>query len=499
MHISRRDFLWKMAAGGMALPFIEDMSRTFAFAQGPGGDTLPPLPRPHPGQLAWQQAELVAMYHYDLHLFDAPGQPHVRYDQAKNRLRVFPNTDAFAPTELDMEQWVQSAVDMGAKAAVMTSCHENGLRLWQSDANPYSLKTTKWGGGKRDLVDEFAKACRKRGIRPGFFHCQRWNSLLRVHDFRVTKECPLSQEEYGRMLEKEVEELCTRYGELFMLWFDGGALTPEQGGPDMVPLFEKHQPQGIFYHSDQRRDLRWARTEQGVAPYPCWSSVDKTQLRTGERGAPPPAGGDPFGSDFCPVLADTPLRGKGGHEWFWEPDDERLIFPLPDLMRMYEQSVGRNATLVIGLTPDKRGLLPGADVARIKEFGNAIRRQFGKPLAQVSGRGCTHLLKLRGNPKVSHAVFGEETRDGERIRRYTLEAETPQGWIPLSAGESVGHKRIERFKPVAASALRLNIPHAAGEPVLREFSAHEGWNLSENGSTAGHGLPWDSPRRPKQA
>lgn len=51
-------------------------------------------------------------------------------------------------------------------------------------------------------------------------------------------------------------------------------------------------------------------------------------------------------------MADSPLRGANGrHEWFWEPDDENNIYPLTTLMDMYEKSVGRNATLIIGLTP----------------------------------------------------------------------------------------------------------------------------------------------------
>ena len=55
-------------------------------------------------------------------------------------------------------------------------------------------------------------------------------------------------------------------------------------------------------------------------------------------------------------MADSPLRGANGrHEWFWEPDDENNIYPLTTLMDMYEKSVGRNATLIIGLTPDPMG------------------------------------------------------------------------------------------------------------------------------------------------
>lgn len=85
-------------------------------------------------------------------------------------------------------------------------------------------------------------------------------------------------------------------------------------------------------------------------------------------------------------MADTPLRGANGrHEWFWEPDDENNIYPLNTLMDKYEKSVGRNATLILGLTPDPTGLIPAGDAQRLKEMGDEISRRFSSPIARISG------------------------------------------------------------------------------------------------------------------
>ena len=43
------------------------------------------------------------------------------------------------------------------------------------------------------------------------------------------------------MIEKIVEEIFTRYGDWAM-----GAHGPEQGGPDVLSVFEEHQPTACF-------------------------------------------------------------------------------------------------------------------------------------------------------------------------------------------------------------------------------------------------------------
>ena len=50
-------------------------------------------------------------------------------------------------------------------------------------------------------------------------------------------------------------------------------------------------------------------------------------------------------------------------------------------MDKYEKSVGRNATLILGLTPDPTGLIPAGDAQRLKEMGDEINRRFSSPIA----------------------------------------------------------------------------------------------------------------------
>lgn len=433
-----------------------------------GGAESPDRPTPNPAQLAWQEAELGVVFHYDLHIFDDD-----RYVQSANRRTIFEDPNLFAPPRLDTDQWVDAARACGARFALITASHETGFRLWQSDANPFSLRAVRWGGGRRDVVGEFVESCRSAGIRPGIYVGARWNGRLGVHDFRVTDRSPVSQGEYNRLIEQEVEELCTRYGELFELWFDGGILSPDAGGPDVLPIVERHQPACLFYHSDQRRDARWAGNESGTAGDPCWATVDLAKIRTGawnEEVQRLIRHGDSDGKDWCPAMADAPLRD---HEWFWEPGDEAKIRSVDDLVEMYYRSVGRNATLILGVTPDARGLVPDADHRRLAEFGHEIRHRFEHPIAMRSGRGSTTEVRFPKPARVDHVVLMEDIAHGERIRSFEIVGyPSKRGQVLIARGESIGQKRILRIEPRWLRGIRADILRSDGTPLLRSLAAY---------------------------
>ena len=117
------------------------------------------IPKPH--QLKWHEAEMGAVFHYDLHVFDG-----IRYGQGNNRISPIEDYNIFNPTQLDTDQWIQAAKAAGCKFAVLTATHETGFGLWQSDVNPYCLKAVKWRDGKGDIVRDFVNSCRKYGIQP---------------------------------------------------------------------------------------------------------------------------------------------------------------------------------------------------------------------------------------------------------------------------------------------------------------------------------------------
>tara|TARA_Y100001980_G_C14556918_1_gene353759 strand:+ start:48118 stop:49506 length:1389 start_codon:yes stop_codon:yes gene_type:complete len=437
------------------------------------------IPIPNPAQLAWQQAELGAVFHYDLHVFD--GEKYQQNGNSGNRTNPVMDYQQFYPENLDTDQWIKAIKDAGFTFAILTATHETGFALYQSDVNPYCMKALKWKDGKGDIVRDFVNSCRKYGIKPGIYIGIRWNSFFGVYDFKVNGSGEFQknrQAYYNQMAEGMVTELCTRYGELFEIWFDGGASHPDLGAPDVLPIVKKYQPNCLFYHNNQLAEARWGGSESGTVPYPCWATFPNPYSHSGDTQKDHLQllkHGDPNGKYWMPAMSDAPLRGYNGrHEWFWEPGDEDHIFPLDHLMEMYRKSVGHNSTLIVGLTPDPRGLLPEPDVQRLKEWGQEIKKQFGNPVSEVSGTGKEIKLKLDKPTLINHIILQEDIARGERVREYIIESQVDGKWKEIGRGESIGHKRIQKIEPSTVSRLRLRITEAIAEPIIKDFSVYQG-------------------------
>ena len=436
------------------------------------------IPIPTQAQLQWQNAELAALVCWDLHAHDGEF-----YVQSQARITPVEDYNIFNPQKYDTDQWIKTLKEAGFKMAILTVSHETGFFHHQSDATPYNMKALKWQDGKGDVLRDFKASCEKYGILPGVYIGTRWNAFYGVYDFKVNGNNQFAenrQQYYNNMVEKIVEEIFSNYGDWAMVWFDGGAHGPEQGGPDVLSVFEKYQPNCLFYHNLQRADMRWGGSETGTVPYPSWGTFPYPSTGAGESAKKEIHAnnfqllktGDPNGEYYMPAMSDAPLRGHGGHDWFWEPEREHTIYPLENLVEMYYNSVGHNTTLILGVTPNPDGLIPEADAKRLKEFGHEIKNLFSNPVASTSGTGKIINLDFSELKTVNQLVLMEDIAQGERVKEFILEGKTADGWNEIFSGTCIGHKYIHRFNTMKLSALRLKISESVGTPQIKDFTVY---------------------------
>ena len=158
----------------------------------------------------------------------------------------------------------------------------------------------------------------------------------------------------------------------------------------------------------------------------------------------------------------------------WHEGEDDTLYSLDELMEKYETSVGRNTNMLLGLVIDRRGLVPDADVKLVEEYGEAIRKSYGTPLAETQGKGTKLVLSLPSSTVVDRVVLQEEISEGERVLTWHLEGVKPDGsTAQLCSGTNIGHKRIARFDPVEVSSLRLVSDSYKDVPMIRRFAAFQ--------------------------
>lgn len=404
-----------------------------------------PLALPTADQLAWQDLEIGMFVHFAPNTWQG-----IEQDDLSTPL------SAINPTLLNTDQWASTAVALGAKYIVFVAKHSGGFCMWQTHTTDYGIRNTPWRGGRGDVLADLSASCRKYGLKLGVYVSPR--DASQGADTGGRCKTPALQQKYDAIYRRQLTEVLSRYGSLVEIWFDGSCVTP------VGDLLREYAPHAVIFQGPEAT-IRWVGNEDGFAPYPTWNPVSAADAASGVATA---LNGDPDGSVWLPLESDVSILRPN---WFWSPKSQRNLLSLDALLEIYYRSVGRGVQLLLNLPPDRTGLLPAADVARVGEFGGEIKRRFGRSLAATSGNGSMIDLSLPPGPSVDTVILQEDCSRGQRVRAYRLEAHTAHGWSKVGTGTAIGHKRIQPVGPVRADRIRLVVTESAGPAAIRSLAA----------------------------
>lgn len=418
--------------------------------------------------------------------------------------------EVFNPTDFDADQIAGVARDAGMKGLILTCKHHDGFCLWPSKFTDHSVAKSPWRGGKGDVVREFSEACQKAGLKFGVY-LSPWDR---------------NHAEYGRpayveYYRNQLRELLTNYGPIFEVWFDGanggdgwygGAKetrkidqTTYYGWDITRQLVRELQPEAVMF-SDVGPDLRWVGNEKGYAGDPCWATYTPqgrdgkapcpglTQYELGENGTR-------NGELWMPAEVDVSIRPG----WFYHKKEDGKVRTPDNLMKLYFESVGRGASLLLNLPPDRRGRIHENDVASMREFGRRLEATFSKDLARgakasadnIRGKDpqyapervldgdrntywCTDdnvlaaelVLDLGAPVAFSVVSLREYLPLGQRVDEWALDRWEKGQWVEFGRGTSIGNRHLWRGDAMTTDKVRLRITKAAACPAIAEFALH---------------------------
>ncbi len=372
----------------------------------------------------------------------------------------------FAPSALDTDQWAAAARAAGMRGLILTAKHHDGFCLWPSACTEHSVKNAPV---TTDVVGSLAESCRRAGLAFGVY-LSPWD-----------RNDPLygQGKPYDDYFVMQLTELCTRYGELFCVWLDGACGEGPNG--------KKQRYDWDRYYATVRAlqpnaclcvcgpDVRWCGNEAGRSRSNEWSVVPE-RLRLAERvqaesqhedGRPPLKSWDEDlgsrerlrGEDaLCWYPAEVNVSIRPG--WFYHAAEDNQVKSPETLLQMYLSSVGGNASFLLNLPPDTRGLLADADVQALRGLGETLRSAFARDLAKDAELSTDGLsLRWREPQAVSYVVLREDTAQGQRVERFTLYADEK----PVARGGAVGMRKIVALpEGTKLNALRLSVEDSRG-------------------------------------
>ena len=462
--------------------------------------------KPSPRQLKWHELEFYSFIHFTVNTFT-------------DREWGLGNEDPsiFDPQDLDAEQWVVACKSAGMRGLILTCKHHDGFCLWPSEYTEHSVKRSPWKHGMGDVVKEVSDACRKHGLQFGVY-LSPWDR----HDSRY------GTDEYNTYFKNQLAELLTNYGPIFCVWFDGACGEGPNGKRQVYDwdgyyqVIRQLQPDAVI--SVCGPDVRWVGNEAGHCRKAEWSVVpeelrdcekiqgnsqqaDDSEFRSRIKSEDEDLGSrtvirDAANLVWYPAEVNTSIRPG----WFYHSHEDDKVKSLQELLEIYYNSVGGNASFLLNIPPDRRGRFHEEDVKRLEDLGRVLRTTFEDNLALraravatenqdehhtalaiTDGRPETYWCPNLGTGRAAIEIdLGTEKAlnrivlkehipsSGQRIERFKIECLDSGTWKEISEGTIIGQKRILRFDEVFARHLRITILESRWCPTLSSFEVYRG-------------------------
>jgi len=254
--------------------------------------------------------------------------------------------ERFTAEDFDGAKIARFARQCGMRYATLTARHHDGFSLY--DTRGLNTYDAPHSAAKRDLIAEFVEGCRREDILPIIYH----TTLDFAHpefnrDFAA----------YQQYLRASVEILCTQYGDIGGLWFDGNWSRPECDWEEdaLYGLIRRHQPEAMIINNTGLRN-------QGGLGHPQIDSL------TYEQGRPDPINRDGMSKYLAGEMCQTLNR-------HWGAADNDLCYLSPrDVIENLAacRRVGANYLLNVG--PTASGAIPDYEAACLRRVGEWVAR-----------------------------------------------------------------------------------------------------------------------------
>lgn len=457
----------------------------------------PIAPIPSERQLNWQQLEYYAFVHFNMNTFT---------DMEWGLGGESPNI--FNPTHFNARQWAKTAKNAGMKGIIITAKHHDGFCLWPTKTTEHSIKNSPYKNGNGDIVKEIADACKEYGLKFGVY-LSPWDRNNEHY----------GKPEYVKIFHEQLQELLTNYGEIFEVWFDGanggsgyyGGANEERKIDNKTyyqwektnAIVRELQPSAVIF-SDGGPDIRWVGNEEGWAEETNWSIMRRDEIYPGWPRYIELRSGHEDGTHWLPAECDVSIRPG----WYYHASEDHQVKTLAQLIDIYYKSVGRNASLLLNIPVDNRGLIHKKDSIQLMKLRTQLDKDFAENIAvnakveatnirgndynadlTIDGDKNTYwstnegvnsgsiIFSFENDQEVNRILLQEYIPLGQRVQKFKVEAKIEGKWQLIDEQTTIGYKRILRFNRIKTSQIKVTVEASKGAVLLSNIELYNAPNL----------------------
>lgn len=450
---------------------------------------------PSERQLLHNELEYYSFIHYGMNTFTEAEWGTGKEDPAQ-----------FNPEVVDTDQWVRVLKESGSKGVILTAKHHDGFCLFPSEYTEHSIKNSPYQDGNGDIVKQVKESCDKYDMKFGVY-LSPWD----MH------EETYGTDEYNTFFINQLTELCTNYGELFAVWFDGARGKEAEVGNwdyDWDAIYETvrtYQPNANMCVCGP--DVRWIGNEGGKVRESEWSVVAKRsshpdliaqesqQGKTDAKRLQKLADDDnDKGSreklrlyselQWYPAEADVSIH----HDWFYNSKKQKRR-SVKELTNIYFNTVGGNASLLLNVPPSKNGIIEKEDVKLLQDFKTSIDSVLKTKLdfnAEIGNENTSRpynftisdeqmfgdddyivTLKLNSPQIVNAVVLQEEIKFSQRVEAFDIYAKVNNKWKNVSSNTVIGSKKIVQLeKAKTTDEIKIVFTQSRSNPVIKNIELY---------------------------
>lgn len=349
-----------------------------------------PTMLPHADNTWFKDAKFGIFVHwglYALHGTNSKG-PYVSWamEQEKIPVEVYSTyADQFNPSSWDPEVWMRMVKRAGAKYMTFTSKHHEGFCMFSSALTDYDAVDR---AAKRDIVGELVKAAHANDLKISFYY-----SMLDWYQPEFKTDLPKYIDQY---MFGQVRELCTNYGPIDGIWFDGEWDHPEETwrAPELVNMIRSLQPNALI-------NDRLGKGVRGITPLADFYTREQMS-EIGEKTETEEKEVRPW--EACLTM---------GIAWGYRRDDGPAKSST-ELIRTLVDVVSRGGNLLLNVGPKPDGTVPEHLVARLNDIGDWLAKNGESIYGTRKANGITASsgkLTAKGDTLYLHL----ESRDTDTV------------------------------------------------------------------------------------